>query len=188
MATGDLETSALPYEYPAICSEIFFMKCSLAFDSPFFYLKRHGAAVRVNRPSSVNPGCSSGRRPKGPWKSRSCSLMARSLMRACRNFMSPLAANSPFSFPVVGEPHSDPVLIERLKLLDGAVVKLRVPLPCEKSDDRFLLRISFAPRDTRLRARGWPSPSAPLADARDREFPSTFFRNPGLRADPLRCQ
>jgi hypothetical protein len=44
----------------------------------------HGRCLRVQRPSSLKPGWSSGRRPCGQWNLRSCALMGWSLMLASR--------------------------------------------------------------------------------------------------------
>ncbi len=51
------------------------------------------------RPKSVNPGCSSGRRPRGQWNFRSTSVILSSLMLACLVCISPSESNSQFSLP-----------------------------------------------------------------------------------------
>ena len=51
------------------------------------------------RPSSLRPGCSSGRRPSGQWNRRCSGVIGRSLMLAKRRVMKPCALNSQFSLP-----------------------------------------------------------------------------------------
>ncbi len=47
----------------------------------------YGRCLRRHRPSSLNPGWSSGRRPCGQWNLRSCAVMGLSLMLAKRRCM-----------------------------------------------------------------------------------------------------
>ena len=60
---------------------------------------RQDGTVRRQRPSSVRPGWSSGRRPSGQWNLRSSALMGLSLMLACRSVIRPFSSNSQFSLP-----------------------------------------------------------------------------------------
>ncbi len=57
------------------------------------------ARSRPQRPRSLKPGWSSGRRPSGQRYFRSDSWMGRSLMLAKRRRINPSASNSQFSFP-----------------------------------------------------------------------------------------
>ncbi len=50
-------------------------------------------------PNSLNPGCSSGRRPSGQRNLRSASSMDASLMLAWRTAMKPCSSNAQFSLP-----------------------------------------------------------------------------------------
>ena len=54
---------------------------------------------RLHSPKALNPGWSSGRRPRGQKNLRSDSVIGRSLMLAKRSIMKPCALNSQFSLP-----------------------------------------------------------------------------------------
>src|SRR5712664_1065032 len=56
-------------------------------------------AAFAQKPRSLSPGWSSGRRPSGQWYSRCESLMGRSLIDACLTTISPCSSNSQFSLP-----------------------------------------------------------------------------------------
>ncbi len=102
---------------------------------------------RGQRPRSLNPGWSSGRRPNGQWYFRSGSVMGRSLMDASRRRIRPLSSNSQFSLPYraepaagvivpfVGKAHGNAIPVEGPQLLDQPVVQLFRPLAPEKRDD-----------------------------------------------------
>ena len=62
-------------------------------------LRKDGTVRRRQRPSSVRPGWSSGRRPSGQWNLRSSALMGLSLMLAWRSVIRPFSSNSQFSLP-----------------------------------------------------------------------------------------